>query len=79
MTDYRIEKDSVGEINVPSDKFWGAQTQRSIQNFQIGNDKVPIELIKAFAIQKKASAISNIAIGKLKSDLGENSINFIEH
>ena len=52
----------------------GAQTQRSIQNFPIGNDKVPLELIKAFAIQKKASAISNIAIGKLKSDLGEKII-----
>ncbi|MFL2661418.1 MAG: class II fumarate hydratase [Alphaproteobacteria bacterium] len=74
MTDYRTEKDSIGEINVPSDKFWGAQTQRSLQNFSIGNDKVPIELIKSFAIQKKASAISNIAIGKLKPNLGEKII-----
>ena len=62
MTEYRVEVDSIGEINVPIEKFWGAQTQRSFENFQIGQDKMPMELIKAFAIQKKAAAISNIAI-----------------
>ena len=74
MTEYRVEVDSIGEINVPLEKFWGAQTQRSFENFQIGQDKMPVELIKAFAIQKKAAAISNIAIGKLKSELGEKII-----
>ena len=74
MTEYRVEVDSIGEINVPIEKFWGAQTQRSFENFQIGQDKMPMELIKAFAIQKKAAAIRNIAIGKLKSELGEKII-----
>ena len=74
MTKKRIEKDSIGEIEVPSDKLWGAQTQRSLENFPIGQDKMPKELIKAFAIQKKAAAISNLAIGKLKSDIGEKII-----
>ena len=51
--------------------MWGAQTQRSLQNFSIGSEKIPLELIKAFAIQKKASAISNVAIGKLEKKIGE--------
>ena len=74
MSNYRIEIDSLGEVEVPSDKLWGAQTQRSLKNFPIGNDKIPDSLIKAFAIQKKAAAISNIAIGKLQDDLGEKII-----
>ena len=74
MSNYRIEIDSLGEVEVPSDKLWGAQTQRSLINFPIGNDKIPDSLIKAFAIQKKAAAISNIAIGKLQDDLGEKII-----
>ncbi|MEE2695203.1 MAG: class II fumarate hydratase [Pseudomonadota bacterium] len=74
MTKFREEEDSIGKIKVPSDKLWGAQTQRSLENFPIGKDKMPHELIKAFAIQKKASAISNIAIEKLSSDLGEKII-----
>ena len=55
MTEYRVEVDSIGEINVPIEKFWGAQTQRSFENFQIGQDKMPMDLIKAFAIQKSSS------------------------
>ena len=74
MTKKRIETDSIGQIEVPSDKLWGAQTQRSLENFPIGRDKMPRELIKAFAIQKKAAAISNLAIGKLNQDLGEKII-----
>ena len=74
MTKNRIETDSIGQIEVPSDKLWGAQTQRSLENFPIGQDTMPRDLIKAFAIQKKASAISNLAIGKLKNDLGEKII-----
>ena len=68
MTKNRIETDSIGQIEVPSDKLWGAQTQRSLENFPIGQDTMPRDLIKAFAIQKKAAAISNLAIGKLNAD-----------
>ena len=53
MTDYRIEKDSLGEVKVPKKKYWGAQTQRSLENFKIGSDKIPIILIHSFAMQKK--------------------------
>ena len=56
--------------------MWGAQTQRSLENFEIGDEKMPIELIKAFAIQKKASAISNVEIGKLEKKIGKKKINF---
>ena len=53
MKNFRIEKDTLGKVKVPKDKFWGAQTQRSLENFNIGSDKMPIELINSFAIQKK--------------------------
>tara|TARA_B100000686_G_scaffold343296_1_gene423872 strand:+ start:862 stop:2259 length:1398 start_codon:yes stop_codon:yes gene_type:complete len=59
MPEFRIEKDTLGEIQVPDDKYWGAQTQRSIQNFSIGGQKMPSEIIRAFAQLKKASAIVN--------------------
>ncbi|MFJ7736204.1 hypothetical protein ACIQ2D_07635 [Lysinibacillus sp. NPDC097287] len=52
--DYRIEKDTMGEIKVPADKIWGAQTQRSKENFRIGTEQMPIELIQAIAILKKS-------------------------
>lgn len=61
----RIEKDSMGEIEVPADRYWGAQTQRSLHHFNIGNDLMPKELIKAFAILKKAAAKTNLELGKL--------------
>lgn len=51
--EFRIERDTIGEIKVPADKYWGAQTQRSKQNFKIGNEKMPLEVIKAFAQLKK--------------------------
>lgn len=57
--DYRIEHDSMGEVLVPSDKLWGAQTQRSFDNFKIGTEKMPDEIIHAFAILKKAAALVN--------------------
>jgi len=63
--EYRIEKDTMGEIRVPADKYWGAQTQRSLENFKIGKEKIPEEIIKAFAILKKAAAIANNKLGKL--------------
>ncbi|WP_404451644.1 class II fumarate hydratase [Virgibacillus necropolis] len=61
--DYRIEKDTLGEVQVPADKFWGAQTERSKQNFPIGNEKMPQEVIKAFAILKKSAAKANTELG----------------
>ena len=59
MADFRIEKDTLGEIEVPEEKYWGAQTQRSIHNFEIGNHRMPIEIIYAFAYLKKAAALVN--------------------
>lgn len=56
---FRIEKDTMGEVQVPDDKYWGAQTQRSLQNFKIGGQKMPIEIVYAFAILKKAAALTN--------------------
>ncbi|MBP1915751.1 class II fumarate hydratase [Lederbergia galactosidilytica] len=65
--DFRIEKDTIGEIKVQNDKYWGAQTQRSKQNFKIGTEKVSMEVIKAFSHLKKAAAIANHQLGKLSS------------
>lgn len=63
--DYRIEKDSMGEMSVPADRYWGAQTQRSLLNFKIGDEVMPREITIAFGILKKAAAITNHRIGKL--------------
>ena len=63
--EYRIEHDSMGEVQVPADRYWGAQTQRSFQNVPIGTEKIPMEVIRAFAILKKAAAIANNRLGKL--------------
>src|SRR4026208_2526231 len=75
--EYRIEKDTLGEVQVPVDAYYGAQTQRSIDNFKIAQDinKMPKEIIKAFAYIKKAAAITNLEAGilpKEKSDLISN-------
>ncbi len=66
--DYRKEKDSIGEINVPADKYWGAQTQRSLENFKIGNQHMPIEIIHAFGVLKKCAAQTNTKLGVLPQD-----------
>lgn len=63
--EYRIEKDTMGEIKVPANKLWGAQTQRSKENFQIGSEQMPIELIQAMTILKKSAATVNEQLGKL--------------
>ena len=63
--EYRKEHDSLGTVLVPADKYWGAQTQRSLENFPIGNDPMPMELIRALAIVKKAAAVTNMKLGKL--------------
>jgi fumarate hydratase class II len=69
----RIEKDTMGPVEVPADKYWGAQTQRSINNFKIGGEKnrMPIEIIRAFAILKKAAAQTNAEFGVLEADKAE--------
>ena len=67
---YRIEKDSIGEVQVPADKYWGAQTQRSLENFKIGGveAKMPVEIIRAFGVLKKAAAQTNAELGVLSQD-----------
>ena len=65
MTEYRKETDSLGEIDVPADRLWGAQTQRSLEHFSIGRDLIPREMITAYAILKKAAAEANHASGRL--------------
>jgi len=65
MISSRIERDSLGEVEVPPDKLWGAQTQRALEHFQIGTDLMPRELIPAYAWIKKASAKTNLALGCL--------------
>ncbi|WP_026689582.1 class II fumarate hydratase [Alteribacter aurantiacus] len=57
--DYRIERDTLGEMRVPKDKWWGAQTQRSLENFKIGNEKMPPEIVSAFTVLKEACAKAN--------------------
>ncbi|MHA1538876.1 MAG: class II fumarate hydratase [Alphaproteobacteria bacterium] len=66
----RVEKDTMGEINVPEDCYWGAQTQRSLENFKIGQEKMPLALIHAFALQKKAAAIVNLKAERLTDVVG---------
>ncbi len=62
---YRIEKDSIGPVKVPADVYWGAQTQRSKDNFKIGGQQMPMEIIRAFATLKKAAALTNADLGVL--------------
>ncbi|MCY8913979.1 class II fumarate hydratase [Bacillus atrophaeus] len=69
--EYRIEKDTMGEVKVPADKFWGAQTQRSKENFKIGSEKMPKQVVKAFAILKRSTAIANERLGNLDSEKAE--------
>ncbi|WP_274649326.1 class II fumarate hydratase [Paenibacillus humicola] len=68
MTNTRTEKDSMGTIEVPAERMWGAQTQRSLQNFKIGTEKMPPALIRAFAYLKKGAALANKQLGKLEAD-----------
>ena len=63
--DHRVERDSIGEIKVEATKYWGAQTQRSLQNFVIGDQKMPIEIIRAFGVLKKCAAQTNFQLGIL--------------
>ena len=56
---FRTEHDSMGDVRVPADRYWGAQTQRSLENFPIGTEKMPTEIIRAFGLLKKAAALAN--------------------
>ena len=66
--EYRIERDTLGKTKVPADKLWAAQTQRSKENFPIGTEQMPLEIVKAFAILKKSAALSNQKLGKLSEE-----------
>jgi fumarate hydratase class II len=69
--EYRIETDTMGEMKVPADRYYGCQTARSKQNFQIGSDRMPPELIRAMGILKKAAALVNMELGTLPKEKGE--------
>jgi fumarate hydratase class II len=71
MTATRTETDSFGPLEVPADKYWGAQTQRSIMNFPIGNERQPVSIIRALGVIKKACANVNVAQGDLDPGLGQ--------
>jgi fumarate hydratase class II len=66
--DYRIEKDTMGEVQVPAHRYWGAQTQRSVENFKIGGHRMPIEIIRAFAVLKKAAALTNTELANFPAE-----------
>ncbi|MFP6593007.1 MAG: class II fumarate hydratase [Candidatus Latescibacterota bacterium] len=67
--DVRIESDSMGDVPVPADRYWGAQTQRSLQNFRIGHDHFPREMIRALGVVKKAAALTNRELGSLEAEI----------
>ena len=75
MSEYRIETDSIGEIKVEDKNYWGAQTQRSINNFKIAGQKMPIEMIRALAILKRSAAKVHSNIGALDKDIANTIIN----
>ncbi|MGH7034260.1 MAG: class II fumarate hydratase, partial [Stellaceae bacterium] len=66
----RTERDSMGAIEVPAERYWGAQTQRSLENFRIGGERMPEALIRALAIQKKAACLANLSLGATDEKLG---------
>lgn len=69
--DYRIERDTMGEVRVPADRYWGAQTQRSLENFRIGawRFRMPLEVIRAYGMLKKAAARANLELGELPEEI----------
>lgn len=71
MERYRIEHDTMGEVKVPADRYWGAQTERSFENFKIGTHRMPPEVIRAFAVLKKAAAQANEKLGMLDAERAE--------
>ena len=71
MSSVRIEKDSIGDVEVPTDKLWGAQTQRSIDNFKVSGEKMPRLLVHALVTVKKAAALTNMDLGQLDETIGK--------
>ena len=71
MTQSRTETDSFGPLEVPADKYWGAQTQRSLGNFKIGGETMPEPMIRALGIVKMAAAKANMSLNNLESDIGQ--------
>jgi fumarate hydratase, class II len=67
----RSESDTMGEVSVPADRYWGAQTQRSLENFRIGGELMPAPLIRGLGIVKQAAAEANMALGKLDPAIGK--------
>jgi fumarate hydratase, class II len=67
----RVERDTMGMIEVPADRYWGAQTERSLENFRIGTERMPLPLIHAFGLLKKAAALANMSLGDLPETLGK--------
>jgi fumarate hydratase class II len=70
--EFRTEYDTMGTVEVPANKYWGAQTQRSLQNFEIGDEKMPFELIRAFAVLKKSAATVNADLGLIDRDVANH-------
>ena len=71
MTKTRTETDTFGAIEVPADRYWGAQTQRSLQNFKIGGELMPRPVVHALGVVKRAAAITNVALGELDPALAK--------
>ena len=61
----------MGAVEVPAERYWGAQTQRSLQNFKIGGERMPLPLVHAFGLQKKAAALANKALGELPGEIAD--------
>src|SRR5262249_7582734 len=72
---WRVEFDSMGEVKVPADRLWGAQTQRSLIHFSIGRDHMPLEVCRAYGYVKKAAAIVNHSLGLLPKDKADLIVN----
>ena len=75
MKSFRTETDSLGSVRVPAEKYWGAQTQRSLGNFKIGNERLPRPLIRALGIVKRCAALTNIALGSIDIKIGDAILN----
>jgi len=78
--EYRIERDTMGEVKVPADRYWGAQTQRSLENFRIGGERfrMPIQVIRAYGMLKKAAAQANLELGELPLEIAQAIIQAAE-
>ncbi|MCH1588260.1 MAG: class II fumarate hydratase, partial [Flavobacteriales bacterium] len=71
MSSVRVESDTMGELEVPADRYYGCQTARSLLNFDIGHDTMPTGVIRAFGILKQAAAKTNVALNQLEPDVGD--------